>query len=140
MKTDLEKIGVNVVYPFVKDGQWCVERNGQTLVMAPAALTEAIMSPIIVGLDRLIIQGCNAKGITSPESGFALLYSTEYFPSCDFKLSYREVKYDGWVYDILGENFKNIMEGQAAWLCPDFANYYSDPPKILYAKLEQKDV
>ena len=97
-KTEFEKIGVSTIRPFQKDGRWLFTKDGKNYDMAPAELTNAILSPVIVGVNRLINLGCQLKGIVNPENGFLLLFSNEYFPGCDVKLNFKEVKYNGWIY------------------------------------------
>lgn len=135
MKTEFEKIGVLVIRPFQKNGRWLFVKDNKEYDMAPAEIMNVILSPVIVGVDRLINAGCALKGISNPQNGFLLLVSTEYFPGCDVKLTYKETKFDGWIYDISSENL-DIPIGQSSWICPYMTIYYSKPPKILYIKME----
>jgi hypothetical protein len=135
-KTDYEKIGVQVVKPYHHQGKWVFDKDGQRWPMAPAGITDATLSPIVVGADRLINLACQMKKIENPEAGFTLLFSEEYFPGCDVKFTYREPKYDGSVYNVEGVNLKGIVPDQQAWVCPYLTFYYQKPPQVLYLKVE----
>lgn len=133
-KTDFDRIGVNVVRPYKHQGQWVFERDGNRYHMAPAGMTDAVLSPTVVGADRLINAACTVKGI-EPDSGFNLLFSENFFPGCDVRFDYRETRFDGWVYDVQGVNMV-VMQGQQAWVCPYLSFYYKEPPASIYLKVE----
>lgn len=135
-KTDFEKIGVNTIRPFKKDGRWVFRKDGRVWDMAPAQLTDAALSPIVIGADRMILTGCALKNIPNPENGFLVLFSEQWFPGCDVKLTFKENKYDGWLYDVTSENLQGLMPGQGAWLCPYMTMYYKDPPQTIFLKME----
>lgn len=134
-----KKIGVTSLKIYSKKDRWVFEHNGSFFDLAPAGVMDFVLSPLIVGVDRLVVAGCKKKGINNPESGFYLLFSKDYFPNADVLLKYRETKADGWIYDIEGLNL-DVMQGQAAWICPYMKFYYSEPPKSLYLKLETLEV
>ena len=94
------------------------------------------MSHLIIGVDKLVMAGCQAKKFNTA-NGFNLLFSETYFPNADVKLNYREVKAQGWIYDIEPLNL-NVMDGQAAWICPYMQMFYKEAPKTFYIKLEEK--
>lgn len=133
-KSDYDRLGVKVIRPYRRNDRWVFERDGKIFDMAPAGMTEATLSPVMVGADRVISAGCQAKGI-DPESGFNLLFSEEYFPMADVLFTLAEGKFDGWVYNVDGLNMK-VNEGQQAWVCPYLSFFYEKPPKFLYLKLE----
>lgn len=135
-KSDFDKIGVNVIKPYKYQDKWVFDRNNQTYPFAPAGLTDFVLSPVIVGADRLIITACSIKNIKNPENGFNLLFSEAFFPTCDVKLTYKESKFDGNVYKIEGINLQ-VNENQQAWLCPYLTFYYKKPPQTLYLKVEE---
>lgn len=135
-RQDYEKLGINSFYVTKQFQQWVFERNGKFYPFAPAVLTSATLSPVIVGTDRLINIGCKIKKVENYENGFLLLVSENYFPACDVKMSYKEPLYDGWIYDVEEVNLKGLMADQGAWLCPYIKFYYPEPPKILYLKME----
>lgn len=135
-RQDYEKMGIHAFFVIKKNQQWVFERNGDYYPFAPAILTSATLSPIIVGTDRLINIGCKIKKVKDYENGFLLLVGDDYFPACDVKMSYKEPLYDGWVYDVEEVNLKGLMADQGAWLCPYIKFYYPEPPKILYLKME----
>lgn len=139
-KSDFEKIGVNTIRPFKSDkGRWVFRKDGRTWDMAPAGVTEAALSPIVVGADRLISVACQLKGIKNPEKGFLLLFSEQYFPGADAKFVFSENKFDGWVYNVESVNLEGIMAGQQAWICPYMKFYFETPPRELYLKVEADD-
>jgi hypothetical protein len=41
--------------------------------LAPAGITDVVLSPLVIGADRLITLGCKIKKIDNPEQGFDLL-------------------------------------------------------------------
>jgi hypothetical protein len=135
-KTDFEKIGVNTIRPFKSNGRWVFKHNNQTYDMAPAGIMDTVLSPLVIGADRLIALGCQMKGIPNPEAGFNLLFSEEYFPNADVKFNFVEIKHSGWIYAVEELNLKGLMPGQSAWICPYMTFYYPQPPKTLYLKVE----
>lgn len=132
---EFEKIGVNVLQVSLKDGKWVFEHKNSFYDLAPAQIMDVVLSPLIIGVDKLVMAGCQVKKI-KPENGFKLLFSETYFPNSDVKLNYREVKAQGWIYDIESLNLQ-VMRGQAAWICPYMQMYYTEPPKTFYIKIEQ---
>jgi hypothetical protein len=137
-KTEFDKIGVNVIKPYRKDGRWVFDKDGHIYDMAPAGITDAVLSPMILGGDRLITAAAQAKGICNPENGFQLLFSENYFPGCDAKFTLQEDRFDGWVYSIESENFQ-VAQGQQAWVCSYMKLYYAQAPKVLYLKMESHE-
>jgi len=137
-KTDFEKIGVHTIRPFKQNGRWVFQKDNRTWDMAPAQLTDVSLSPIVVGADRMILTGCALKNIPNPENGFLVLFSEEWFPGCDVKMTLKENKYDGWLYDVTSENLQGIMPGQGAWLCPYMTMFYAEPPKTIFLKMESE--
>jgi hypothetical protein len=135
-KSDFDKLGVNTLTCKQHRGRWVFDHKGVLYDMAPAEATDFILSPMILGADRLIRGGCSAKNISNPENGFLLLFSENYFPNSDVKFVYRENKFDGWTYSVEPMNLKGVMEGQGAWICPYMRFYYPEPPKELYLRME----
>ena len=82
-KTDAEKISVNTIEPYIKDGEWVFDYQGRTLQFAPARMTDAILSPVVVGADKILKIGADLKGIKNCEDGIVLSFSDEYFPGAD---------------------------------------------------------
>lgn len=138
-KTDFEKLGVNVIRPYKKNGKWLFNKNGAAWPMAPAGITDVGLSPVVVGADRAINIACQMKGIENPENGFCLLFSETYFPTCDVKFTYKEDKFDGWIYDVQSENLQGLMAEQQTWVCPYLGFYFDKPPQTLYLKVEPHD-
>lgn len=133
-KSDYDKLGIQVVRPYMKKGRWVFDRDGTTYDMAPAGATAASLSPVIVGADRIIEAGCREKGI-DPAAGFDLLFSESYFPNADVIFKWAEGKFDGWIYNVEGLNMK-ITKDQQVWVCPYLSFFYKKPPKALYIKIE----
>jgi len=138
IKNEYEKIGASVVYPFKKNNRWVFKKDGQVYDMAPAQATEAALSPLVIGADRIISIGCKLKNIENPEDGFALIFSQEYFPNADVKFNLVEDKFNGWIYEVEELNLKGLLPGQSAWVCPYMILYYKEPPKTIYLKIEKK--
>lgn len=136
-KSFLEKIGVKTLRPYKLNGRWVFDYDDKTYDMAPAGLTEAVLSPTIVGVDRLIALSAEIKNL-NPEKGFNLLFSEEYFPACDVKITFVENRFDGWLYNMTGENAK-VADNQQVWLCPYLNLYFEKPPQQLYLKVENNE-
>lgn len=134
-KSDLEKMRISSFKVFKSGGRWVFEHNNDIYDFAPAMSTDAALSPVVVGADRLINLGCKGKGIEEFESGFMLLVSSDYFPACDVRLTYREPLYDGWLYDVHKENLEGVMQGQQTWICPYIKFFYAEPPQTLYLRM-----
>lgn len=135
-KDDFSKIGVHVIRPFKLNGRWVFNHNGTNFDMAPAGIMDIVLSPLVIGVDRMIALGCQMKNINNAENGFNLLFSQEYLPCADVKINFREIKAGGWIYDVEELNLNGLMPGQAAWICPYMSFYFSEPPKTLYLKIE----
>ena len=133
---EFQKIGVNVIRPYMSNGRWVFKMNDKVFDMAPAGIMDVVLSPLIVGADKLIALGCQKKNIPNPEKGFLLLFSENYFPNADVKFNFIEIKHNGWIYSVEDLNLKGSLPGQCAWLCPYMSFYYSEPPKTLYLKVE----
>ena len=137
MTSDLEKIGVKSINPFVHNGRWVFEHEGTKYDLAPAGMTEMIFTPLIIGVDQMVANGCKQKNIQNPENGFTLLFSAEYFPNADVKLNLIEPKFNGWLYAIEELNLKDIIPGMKVWVCPYMTFFYgTEAVKTLYIKLE----
>ena len=136
MKTEFDKIGVNTIKCLMADGRWKFEKDNRLYDMAPAEITDYALSPLVIGADRLIGQGCKLLNINNAENGFNLLFSENYFPNADVLFMFEEVKFDGWIYKVEELNLKGLMPGQCAWICPYMAFFYKEPPKQLYIKME----
>ncbi len=134
---EFDKIRANVLEVFLRHDKWVFKYKNSFYDLAPAQIMEVVLSPLIIGVDKLVMAGCQAKKIDKPENGFNLVFSETYFPNADVKLNYREVKSQGWIYDIESLNLK-VMEGQAAWICPYMQMFYKEPPKTFFIKLEEK--
>lgn len=134
-RSDLEKLGINSFKVSKSGGRWVFEKDGRKYDFAPAQITDAALSPVVVGADRLINLGCKSKNMPDYEKGFMLLVSNNYFPACDVRLEYKEPLYDGWLYNVYGENLQGVMADQQTWICPYIKFYYPDPPIKLYLKM-----
>lgn len=137
-KTEFEKIGVHVVVPYKKKDAWFFKYNNKDYPLAPSPIVAGSLSPIIIGADNFIKVGCEAKGINNPEKGFNLLFSSEYFPTCDVKLKLQDYFFDGYIYLVEPVNYANVMPGQSVFMCSFINLYYKTPPKELFLKAESK--
>lgn len=133
-----KKTGFYELFPFEKNGKWVFEFEGKTFDLAPADIINVVLSPLIIGVDRLIVLGCKAKKIENFQSGFTLLFSEEFLPNADVKLVYKEACLNGWVYEIEELNLRGIMPGQKAWICAQMGIFFREIPKQLFLKLEPK--
>jgi len=135
-KTDLEKIGVNAIKPIIHNGRWAFERNGRKYDIAPAAIMDMTLNPLVIGADKFITLACKLKDI-NPETEFLLLFSENYFPNADVTLLLKEPKANGWIYSINELNLNGFVAGQSVWVCPYIIMYYLEPPKTIYLKIEK---
>ena len=135
-KNDLQKLGVQSIRPYLKNGRWIFKQNNSVFDLAPAHLTEVSLNPLVLGVDKLINLGCNVKKIPNPEDGFNLLFSGEYFPNADIILVKKQQKVDGWIYGLEPANIKEIMTGQSVWICSYMFNFFKEPPEKIFVKLE----
>lgn len=136
---EFSKLGVNAVKCLQKNNRWVFAKDNSFYDMAPANITDYLLSPIVFGADKLIQIGCKLKNIHNPEDGFLLLFSENYFPNADVKLNFSENKFDGWIYKVESLNIKGLLPDQGAWICPYMKFYYDEPPQTLYLKLETID-
>jgi hypothetical protein len=135
---ELQKEKIITIFPQKINGYWMFKQENKYYNIAPANSTQIILSPLILGVDRLMVAACQSKKIKNYENGFSLQFAEEYILNCDVLLSYSNTLLDGWTYDIIPEQYKNIIEGQKAWMCPYLKFYYNDPPKQLYVKVDSK--
>lgn len=131
-------LGVQVVRPYKHEGRWVFDdQEGLRRDIAPAGATAVSLSPIVVGADRLIVEGTKRKGIENPEKGFRLLFSDKVFPGADVEFRWVRECYDGHVYNVLPCGDKiTIPPDQQAWICPYLMLYYPTPPKVLFLRIE----
>ena len=73
MKNEYEKIGVNLLRPFLSNGKWVFERNGKNYELAPAGIMDIVLSPIVIGVDKLLVIGCKLKKIQNQTVGTLIL-------------------------------------------------------------------
>lgn len=126
-----------VIRPIYHKGYWVFEHNKKYYNIAPSHATALLLSPMILGIDKIMLAACHFKNIEI-EKGFCLKVSEKYFENCDVKLDYNDTLFDGWVYDVKPECFKNVREFQKIWMCPYLKFYYNSPPQILYVKVESR--
>jgi hypothetical protein len=132
---DYKKIGVEVLRIYKESNRWVFKKDGHVYDMAPADIVKQMLSPTILGANRVIEVGCKIKGIKNPEDGFYLLFSPNYFPNSDVKLLLNEVKFNGWTYSIESLNLKVPEVVESIWVCPYMGSYYKEPPKTLYLRV-----
>jgi hypothetical protein len=133
---DYKKIGVDVIRIYKSGGRWLFKKDGHEYNMAPADAVGASLSPTVLGANRVIEHGCNIKGIKNPEKGFYLLFSTQYFPNSDVKLTFKEIKFDGWVYSLESMSLQVPKIVESIWVCPYLGVYYAKgAPKNLYLRI-----
>ena len=133
--SDYEKIGAKCLKVRTKAGRLVFDRDGVLYDMAPAALTDFALDPLVIGADRMVLLGAKLKGWDGAAS-FNVLYSESYLPMADAVLALREPKFNGWIYSVEGLNLPGLMPGQCAWVCHYMGLFFSDPPRTLYLKME----
>jgi hypothetical protein len=134
-KTEFEKIGVNTISPYMVGSEWVFTHNNREYPLAPSPIVSGTISPIIVGADSFIRIGCKSKNIKNPEQGFNLLFSQEYFPTCDVRLKFKDYFFDGYVYLIESQNFTGSTP-HSVFICSFVNILYKAPPTYLYLKAE----
>jgi len=133
---DYKKIGVEVIKIYKSRNSWVFKRDGREYNMAPSEAVRSVLSPTILGANRVIEVGCNLKGIKNPDDGFFLLFSNDYFPNSDVKLSFQEIKFDGWVYSLEGINLDVPKIVESIWVCPYLGLHYTKGvPKTIYLRI-----
>ena len=60
-RSDYEKMGIKPFSVLKSGGKWVFEHEGEMYDFAPADTTDAMLSPVIIGADRLINYGCKIK-------------------------------------------------------------------------------
>ena len=110
---------ISVIVPYKYEGTWVFDDPAVGLVREP------FVSGIDVMLDRL------TANIPNAEKGFRLLFSAKPFPGHTVKLEWRREEFEGnWYFS---PQFQ--MEG---WLCPALFKYFTQAPRELYARAEQR--
>lgn len=116
-------------------GIWYFENESGRHNLAPAALAQLSMSPLIAGADRAILFGCKQKNI-NPENGIYLYFSENEFIDPDIRLEFNQKLFEGWVYNVFPEKIKTDPN-QKIWACNYLQMYYKNPPQKIYLKLEK---
>lgn len=137
-RSDHERIGARSLMVLARGGRFFFERDGARYDMAPAAITDYAMDPLVLGADRMVILGAKLKGWEGRQS-FQVLYSESYLPMADVLLSLKEPRFNGWIYTVEPVNLQGFMPGQCAWVCPYMGLFFNEPPKALYLKMELSD-
>lgn len=130
-KSNLKKIYLNKDH----NSNWYFQDNkGNKFILAPSAFVEMSFSPLIAGANKAILFGCKQKNI-DPSNGINLYFSEEQFLDADVRIEFKEIFFDGWIYDIYPENIK-VDPGQKIWACNYLKLYYQQPPEKLYLRIE----
>ena len=112
---------LNVIFPYKYEGMWVFDD-------ASAGLDK---EPFVEGADVIIDRALEAKGITTGETGFRLLFSAGEFPRYDAKFIWLRAADGGNYYTAEGTD----LEG---WLCPALLEYFDEAPKEIYARFEER--
>lgn len=108
-----------VIQPYRFAGTWVFDD-------AAAGLRQ---EPFVAGVPEMIDE--LVKDIPDAENGFRLLFSAQPFPGYSHKLVWR--RSDG-----TGNWYYCEQVDKEGWLCPALLKYYSEAPKEIYVKAEQK--
>lgn len=133
---DYEKIGCNVIKPYQINDRWVFRYGNRSYDLAPAGIMDFVLSPLAIGIDKLLLTGCRLKKIQEPEKGFNCIFSVKEFPLVDVKLQFEEIKANGWIYSVHEVNLQGVMKGQKAWICSYLQLYFAKPPETIFIKLE----
>jgi hypothetical protein len=136
---EFEKIGATAIECRQQKNRWVFRRGDTYYDLAPAFTTELTLSPVILGIDRLIMIGSKLLNIKNPEDGCWLIFSENYFPKADVQFNFFEQKFDGWVYSVEEMNLKGLMTGQKAWICPYMKYFFKDAPQTIYIKIKEME-
>lgn len=132
---NIEKSNIKKIYLNKENSIWYFEDEFKKRhTLAPAKIVEMTISPLVAGVDKAIFFACKNKNIDS-KNGLYLYFSEEEFIDCDFKLEFYQNFFDGWIYNVFSEKIK-LDFGQKVWACSYLKLYYSEPPKVIYLKIE----
>jgi hypothetical protein len=137
-ETTYEDEKIITIVPHKHNGYWMFEKNNKFYNIGLSNEAKLNLSPLIWGIDKLMIEACKNKNIQNYEKGFKLMFSLDFFFKCDVKIEYLDTLFGGWVYKILPEYFVDVPENQKVWICPYLNFYFSNPPNILYVKVDSK--
>ncbi|RTK96325.1 MAG: hypothetical protein EKK64_04305 [Neisseriaceae bacterium] len=132
-KEDFEKIGAKVFIPVEKQGQWFFDYKNQTYNLAPAQIMDLVLSPLILGVDKVLTTLKEKKELKNIIVG----YSENYIPKADLKFNFKEISNNGCIYSIEELNFKGFYPGQGVWVCNYVNLFFNSPPRSLYIKIEE---
>ena len=111
---------IYAIRPYFARGQWQFDDPSRNLY------GEAL----IAGIPEIIQMVCAEKGITKPETGFSVLFSSQPFPGGDTVLEYVRSEYGGNWYKLRGLN----IEG---WLCPSLYKFFKETPQNIYLQVSE---
>ena len=136
-KNNFEDNSVLAIEPINHNGYWVFRSGNKYYNIAPSHSTQLVLSPNILGVDKLMLAACKFKNI-DPHKGFKIISSENYLENCDVRLEYNDSLFDGWVYNMYPEYFKDVQEHQKIWMCPYLKLYYEMIPKIIYIRIDVK--
>jgi hypothetical protein len=113
-----------------KNGSLFIIHRGWPYALSPPPIVSMSLSPAIIGIDKILLEGASAKGI---DGGFKLSAADEWFFNCDVKAKYIEDMYEGWIYDIKGEGIK---ADQRVWVCSYLKLFFNSPPETMYLAIK----
>ena len=133
-KEDFEKIGAKVFSPIEKRGEWFFEYKNQTYNLAPAPIMDFVLSPLVLGVDKVLSKLKEKKELNK----IIVAYSEGYIPNADLKFNFKEILTNGCLYSIEELNFKGFYPGQGVWVCNYVNLFFDSLPKSLYIKVEEQ--
>jgi len=132
-----KKDKIITIIPHKHKEYWMFENNNKLYNIGPTA-TVKFKSPLIWGIDKLIVEACKYKNILNYEMGIKLMFSLDFFLKCDVRVEYSDTLFGGWVYEIFPEYFTDVLSDQKVWVCPYMNFYFEKPPKTLYIMVDSK--
>ena len=108
---------INVIAPYRLHGSWVFDDPAKGLQQEP------FVSGADIWIDRV------TAGIPNAERGFALVFSAQPFPGCQFRLERRQAEAGGSWYH-------SPEVGLDGWLCSALFRYFAEAPELIYAQIK----
>lgn len=84
---------------------------------------------LVAGMPEIIERATEAKGVLTPEDGFTVIFSSDFFPGHDLVLE-RDELCEG------GNSAWYRMGEMRGWLCSCLLNYFPEPPARIFVQVQ----
>ena len=112
---DNEKLSTQSINCVLHKGFWTFIKDAKLHYMSPSEINSASMSPIIISMEKMLDSLIKEKNWSCKQIN--LIYSENYFPKPDIKLSFERMDYNGVLFRIEEINTKCFIAGQMVWAC-----------------------